>query len=127
MINKISINGMRIGDLVTEDMKNLVLDFSLPYKYDHVFFAIDSDNKIKELAFYSKSSSDGTSYGIEDVQIEYEGNKLTTIDDFNNLFGQGQEEIFDNNYRTIEYNNSELILTIVNDIVVNVRIRKEEK
>ena len=127
MIGKISINGIKLNDIATQDMKNLLLDSRIPYEYNHVLFSIDDNDKITKIVFYSKSSKD-YKYGIMDVQIECEKDRLTTVSDFNRVLGIGKEEIDEKNplYKYIEYTEGDyrLKLTIYDNQIINVEINK---
>ena len=126
-IGMISINNLRIGDKASENMKNLVMDSKNPYEFNKVHFSVDDNDLISQIVFYTTSSSDGT-YGIKEAQVEFGQNKLIMVEDFNKYLGIGKEEISEKNpsYKYVKYNegNYELILTIRENNIINIEIRK---
>ena len=69
------------------------------------------------------------SYGINEAKVKYKNKRLTTIKDFNSVLGNGKEEFSEisSSYKYIKYNedNCELILTILNEKIININISKK--
>ena len=115
----ISFNGIKIGDKIDGEMKNLVLDAEdYKYEYNNIFINADSNDNIFYLGFFS---SDIT---IRDVNIGYDGSRLVTISDFRDMFGNGLLEKSEYNSEDyyIKYydDNLELSLFIRDNEVYNV-------
>ena len=126
-ISKISINDIKMNTKATKEMMNLVMDADFPYEYNHVGFNVDENDYINRIEFYTSTSGDET-YGINEVNVQYENKSLKTVEDFNNLLGTGKEEVLNDNpsYKHIKYTekNYELVLTIHDDIIINIVIKK---
>lgn len=127
-ISMISINNVRINQKAKEKMKNLVMDADFLYEYNNVGFSVDDDGYINKIVFYT-SESKGRSYGINEAKVKYKNKRLTTVEDFNSVLGDGKEEFSENSssYKYIKYNedNYELILTIFNEKIINISILKK--
>lgn len=108
-LTDITFNGLRIGDKIDEQMKNLVLD-ALYYKYEYNNICIDTDDNdnIFYLGFFTSDITVG------DVNIEYDGSKLETISDFKDKFGNGllEKSEFNSEDYYIKYYDDDLELSL---------------
>ena len=73
-IVNISINGIKLGDKATDDMKNLVLDYDLRFKYNNIMFDVDDDDIIYVIRYGLIESGDDV-FTISDANIRYNGKK----------------------------------------------------
>lgn len=126
-ISQISFDGIKIGDAIQEKMKNLVMDASYLYMYNEIGINVDENDIINYLNFYTIIDE----VTVEDANIKYKNDKLSTLDDFEKHFGKGERKDYDNdnndeNY-IIEYKDGSYILEldIVDGELYNVCLEKE--
>ena len=108
-------------------MKNIVLDGPYSYQYENICIDTDINDNIDYLGFFTSSDAQGNKIkSIEDINIEYNNNKLETIADFKENLGNGTESNESSNKYYIRYydNNLELSLFIINDEIYNVILEK---
>ena len=133
-LSDLSFNGIKIGDKLEEEMKNLVLDAPYKYEYEKICINAHTNDDIYYLGFFCSHDAQGnTIKSIENVNIAYNGNKLETVSDFKENFGDGTvTDTVTNNeseeYYSIYYydNDLELYLYIKNDRVINVVLREKD-
>ena len=109
----ISFNGLKIGDKLEENMKNLVLDtIDYKYEYNNIFINADSNDNVFYLGFFTSDST--YSISIADVNIEYDGYKLETISDFRDKLGNGimEKSEYDSEDYYIKYYDDDLELSL---------------
>lgn len=126
-LNELSFNGIKISDKIEEKMKNIVLDGPYSYQYENICIDTDINDNIDYLGFFTSSDAQGNKIkSIEDINIEYNNNKLETIADFKENLGNGTESNESSNKYYIRYydNNLELSLFIINDEIYNVILEK---
>ena len=133
-LSDLSFNGIKIGDKLEEKMKNIVFDWVYLYQYEDIGINAHANDDIYYLGFFGTTNIfDETGRHIENVNIAYNGNKLETVSDFKENFGDGTvTDTVTNNeseeYYSIYYydNDLELYLYIKNDRVINVVLREKD-
>ena len=128
-IKSISINNLKIDDKSPKKTKNTIIDnANYPYEYNQVVFNTDNEDKIISLGFFTTTSGDKT-YGIKESSIKYKNNVLNKVEDFNNILGEGKEELDPetSKQKYIRYteDNYDLILTVTEEAILNVEIIKK--
>lgn len=131
-LEKLTINGYALGDTMSKEaLEYHVMDADFDHYYDGVAFW-SKDKKIIGLGFYTTTAGVGDDekiiIDINTVDIEYEGRRLTTIDDFEETFGVGEEKEEDEDGgKTITYRQGVYTLTIFlrNGTVHNVVLRQK--
>lgn len=130
-LNKISFNGIKIGDKIDKKMKNLVMDASFKYEYKNICIDTDKNEEINYLAFFTCTDAKGNkTHSIEEINIEYNNSKLKTISDFKKVLGSEEElEKDDDNKYYIKYydNDLKLSLLIINDEIYNIVLERNDK
>ena len=132
-LSDLSFNGIKIGDKLEEKMKNIVFDWVYLYQYEDIGINAHANDDIYYLGFFGTTNIfDETGRHIENVNIAYNGNKLETVSDFKENFGDGTEteketSEFGEDYNIYYYDNDlELSLYIRNDRVINVVLREKD-
>ena len=121
-LDEISFNGIKIGDKVKDEMKNIVMDAPFKYSYERIHIDTDKEDNITYLGFHTLTDTYGNvTQDLNDIEIEYEGKSLKTLDDFKEIFGEGKEFEREDDYYRIKYTdgNTELILFVYNDKLYN--------
>ncbi len=108
-LEKLTINGYKIGDKISDTAKEYqAIDADFDYYYDEVAFWV-KDDKIVGIGFYTFNYNLETD--INKAEIIYEKQRLTTLDDFEETFGLGEEKT-ENDNKTIIYRQGDYTLTI---------------
>ena len=127
-IKNLSLNGIKLGDKIKEEQKNVLLDYyGYEYRYNNILISTDQNDIINELCFYTSESGDKKT-GVKDINVMYNNTKLNTIDDFKNVFGEGNSDDSSQSYSNIEYTKDDyiLILTVYNEELINIKLSKME-
>lgn len=129
-LNKILFNGIKIGDPIQEEMKNLVLDAQYLYEYENICISVDVNDNINYLGFFTTTNARGEkTKSINDIDIKYNNNKLETITDFKENIGNGTEtEKNDEGDYYINYYDDELELSIFvkNNEIYNIILQEKD-
>ena len=129
-LNNISFNDIKIGDLIQEEMKNLVMDAQYLYEYENININVDSNDNIIYLGFITTTNAEGEkTKSINDIDIKYNNNKLETITDFKENIGNGTEtEKNDEGDYYINYYDDELELSIFvkNNEIYNIILQEKD-
>ena len=113
-LDQISFNGIKIGDKVKEEMKNIVMDARrFKYEYEDIFINTDEEDNITYLGFHTMTDTYGNvTQSLNDVAIKYEDKSLKTLDDFKKEFGDGEEFERGKDYYSIRYTDGNLNLEL---------------
>ncbi|MBP5656627.1 hypothetical protein J6X15_03520 [Candidatus Saccharibacteria bacterium] len=125
-LEKMSINGYRIGEKVDPKIKEYqVIDADFKYYYDEVAFW-EKDDVVTGIGFYTFDYNLVTD--ITKSNIRYEGRRLATLDDFEETFGIGEEKVEKDN-KTVIYRQGDYSLTIeiYKDVIQNVILLRNEE
>lgn len=127
-LEKLTFNGYSLGDTLDAEVReHHVLDASFSYLYDDIAFWA-KDGKIAGLGFYTTTigTDEEVKVDIDEVRIEYDGRRLTTLEDFEETFGIGKEERGGQGDRTVVYSqgNYKLSIQMRDDVVYNVILRQ---
>lgn len=119
-LSDISLNGIKLNDKATKKMKQVVEDASFAYEYDKVGFSVDENDKITEMVFYSYEST-SEKYGINELKAYCGKKRLTTVEDFEEIFGEG-EKIEKGSYVTVNFSDdsANLSLTVKDGVIINI-------
>lgn len=123
-LEKLTINGYAIGDKMTSKIREyLTMDAEFPYYYNEVAFWEEND-KISGIGFYTVGGNHPTT--IAESNIKYEDRRLTTISDFEETFGIGEEQIDEDGDKTIIYRQGDFTLRVFihDEKIYNVVLRK---
>ena len=129
-LDEISFNGIKIGDKVKDEMKNIVMDAPFKYSYERIHIDTDKEDNITYLGFHTLTDSYGNvTQSLYDIDIEYEGKSLKTLDDFKEIFGEGKEFEREDDYYSIKYTdgNTELRLFVMNDKLYNLDLEVDKE
>jgi len=128
-LGDLSMNGQRIGDKISSEAKGQVAnDAEFKYLYKGVAYWTDNNDKITKLAFYSLSDTEGESLiDIKMADIQYHGAKLTTVKDFEEMFGLASVTKYPKGAESYNYSQGDykLSLYVVAGDIQNVILSKE--
>ena len=123
----ISLNGMYLGDRVSDKMKEYFImdNFKYSHEYNNILFSYDSEDKIDCLGFYSSWGVSGNiEFGIDDIVVKYKGHVMNDLDDFERYFGEGKITSINNKYTGISFfeDDLELYLQFKDDVLINIEL-----
>ena len=88
-LDDLSLNGIKIGEKIKPEMKNLVLDSSFAYLYNNILIDVNINDMINYLGFFTSTQSNGQKItGVEDIDIKCGDTTLKTVEDFKKCFGE---------------------------------------
>lgn len=105
----------------------MLMDSKYRYEYEYIMFNVDGGDRVKALGFYTIREAGGDVIaGIEDANIEYQGKKLVTVEDFEGYFGEGEisvnEEALKFTNIIFEDNGLELNLELIDGELYNIAL-----
>lgn len=128
-LSDLSFDNIKIGDKLPKkimDKAGMLTDWMYLYEYEYIMFNLEGD-EVSALGFYTSTNAAGeVTAGIEDANIEYQGKKLVTVEDFEACFGEGEIIVNEENpnytYIIFEDNGLELELGLVDGELYHVAL-----
>ncbi len=132
-LKQVAISGIKIGDKITQNMKvnsNTDTD-TYKYTYNEVNINVDDNDNINYLSFFDSNyeGANSVSKTIEEANITYNNNKLSTISDFKNYIGDGEKQVGEDDDEKSSYSltyvegNIELRLYVTSEKIKSIIIR----
>lgn len=129
--SKIHFEGLSVGKEAADEIKQTpIIDAEYDYTWHNISIAIDDDNIITKLGFYTTepSADDLVSEGanIHNTAIDYRDYPLLTISDFVNYFGTTKITNFGHyKYLTYQDDHYAVDITLYDGEVYNIELTKK--
>lgn len=129
--SKIHFEGISINqEASAEILSHPIIDAEYDYSYDNISIAVDDNNIITRLGFYTQEpaaidlKSDGVN--IHNTVIDYRDYPLLTASDFVNLFGYTKVTNFDH-YKYFSYQDDNYVVdvTLYDGNIYNIELSKK--
>ena len=129
--SKIHFEGLAVGkEASPEILEHPIVDSNYNYSWNNISIAVDNDNIITRLGFYTTEPSinDLASEGanIDNTLIDYRDYPLLTISDFVTYFGYTKVTNFDH-YKYLTYQDDRYVvdITLYNRKIYNIELYKK--